>query len=149
MAMPATASVAVDTSAATAAMVVNAPAVSQTQQSATVLSAADATAAPAAAKRDILKEPADKVTLFGQPIENDTTAKKQGALAENKKEEKEKVKDAVRQASNVVWAYNSKGDLRIKYMDSANRLIYQSPPQLYARMYDLMLESKTSVDTTA
>jgi len=146
MAMPATASVAVDTSAATAAMVVNAPAVSQPQQSASVLSAADA---PVAAKRDILKEPADKVTLFGQPIENETTVKKQGALAENKKEEKEKVKDAVRQASNVVWAYNSKGDLRIKYMDSANRLIYQSPPQLYARMYDLMLESKTSVDTKA
>lgn len=146
MAMPATVSVAVETSTASAAMVVNA-AVSQAQQPAVALS--DAADTPVVAKRDILTEPADKVTLFGQPSENSKTAKKQEAVTENKKEEKEKVKDAVRQASNVVWAYNSKGDLRIKYMDSANRVIYQSPPQIYARMYDLMLEMKTSVDTTA
>lgn len=45
----------------------------------------------------------------------------------------------------VLFAYNSKGDLRIKFMDSANKLIYQTPPVMMARMMDLMLRSDSSV----
>ncbi len=46
---------------------------------------------------------------------------------------------------SVVFVYNSKGDLRIRYMDSKNSLVYQTPPVLLARTADLMMRPGSSV----
>jgi hypothetical protein len=39
---------------------------------------------------------------------------------------------------DVLFVYNFRGDLRIRFMDSSNRLIYQTPPLMLSRMMDLM-----------
>jgi hypothetical protein len=39
---------------------------------------------------------------------------------------------------SVLFSYNSRGALRIKFMDSTNTLVYQTPPVLMSRMMDLM-----------
>jgi len=46
---------------------------------------------------------------------------------------------------SVVFAYNWKGDLRIRFMDSKNALVYQTPPVMMARTADLMMRSDSSV----
>ncbi|QEM67438.1 hypothetical protein FO488_04290 [Geobacter sp. FeAm09] len=45
----------------------------------------------------------------------------------------------------VVFSYNDKGDLRIRFMDSANALVYQTPPVMLARMADIMMRPDSSV----
>lgn len=46
---------------------------------------------------------------------------------------------------SVLFSYNSKGVLRIKFMDTSNTLVYQTPPVLMARMMDLMMRPDYSV----
>ncbi|MGD0584427.1 MAG: hypothetical protein ABSA86_01440 [Oryzomonas sp.] len=46
---------------------------------------------------------------------------------------------------SVLFVYNMKGDLRIRYMDSKNSLVYQTPPVMMARTADLMMRSGSSV----
>ncbi len=46
---------------------------------------------------------------------------------------------------SVVFVYNSKGQLHIKFMDSKNALIYQTPPQTMASTTDLMMSPNSSV----
>jgi len=46
---------------------------------------------------------------------------------------------------SVVFVYNWKGNLRVRYMDSRNSLVYQTPPVLLARAADLMMRYNTSV----
>jgi hypothetical protein len=45
----------------------------------------------------------------------------------------------------VLFSYNSKGALRIRFMDSSNALVYQTPPVMMARMMDLMMRPDSSV----
>ena len=40
---------------------------------------------------------------------------------------------------SVVFVYNWKGHLRIRFMDSKNSLMYQTPPVMMARTADLMM----------
>ena len=47
--------------------------------------------------------------------------------------------------SAVLFVYNMKGQLRIRYMDSKNSLVYQTPPVMMARTADLMTRSGFSV----
>jgi hypothetical protein len=46
---------------------------------------------------------------------------------------------------SVLFVYNNKGQLRIRYMDSKNSLVYQTPPVLLARTADIMMSSGSSV----
>jgi hypothetical protein len=46
---------------------------------------------------------------------------------------------------SVVFVYNWKGDLRVRYIDSKNSLVYQTPPVLLARTADLMMRPSSSV----
>lgn len=52
-----------------------------------------------------------------------------------------------RRMDGILFAYNFRGDLRIKYMDSVNKLVYQTPPVLLAKLSDLMAVT-TPVDVT-
>ena len=55
-------------------------------------------------------------------------------------------KSEFRTMKNILFAYNQKGDLRIRFMDSENRLVYQTPPELFSKMSDIMTTPRTSVN---
>jgi hypothetical protein len=46
--------------------------------------------------------------------------------------------------SHVVEEYNNKGELRIKFEDSKNNVIYQIPSAMVAKMEDLMTKAKST-----
>lgn len=89
-------------------------------------------------------EPVDTVTLQNK-VQNTKPEPRteKTAKAENKKS------DLTRSISDVLFDYNYKGDLRIKFMDSGNQLIYQTPPVLFARITDLMSQTQLTVNTKA
>lgn len=55
----------------------------------------------------------------------------------------------VRAMSDILFSYNFKGDLRIRFMDSSNELVYQTPSENMTRMADLMMSRKSTVNTIA
>lgn len=89
-------------------------------------------------------EPIDTVTLQNR-VQNSTQESK---TEKNSKEESKK-SNLTRSISDVLFDYNSKGDLRIKFIDSRNQLVYQTPPVLFARITELMSQAQSSVDTKA
>ncbi len=52
-------------------------------------------------------------------------------------------------AAKVQFVYDLKGELSVRYMDSANRLIYQVPSELMQKLRETVLRSDVSVDTKA
>jgi hypothetical protein len=48
--------------------------------------------------------------------------------------------------SHVVESYNLKGELRTKFLDSRNNVVYQVPSQMVAKIQDLMIKSNKSAD---
>lgn len=50
--------------------------------------------------------------------------------------------------SHVVQEYNLKGELRTKFLDSRNDVVYQVPSEMVAKIQDLMLKSDTSTNIT-
>ena len=56
-------------------------------------------------------------------------------------------KQPVRAMKMVVEEYNQQGKLRVKFMDSHNRVVYQIPSVMTARIEDQMADSKTSINT--
>jgi hypothetical protein len=50
---------------------------------------------------------------------------------------------------SVLFVYNWKGNLRVRFMDSKNNLVYQTPPVILARTADLMMRyGGSSVNAT-
>ncbi|GFE62787.1 hypothetical protein [Geobacter sp. AOG2] len=76
---------------------------------------------------------ADTVTLQGQVRDTTGNGSKQGA------------DKTIGRVGAVLFVYNSKGELRIKFMDRTNNLVYQTPPVMVARTEDLMMYSDPSV----
>jgi hypothetical protein len=52
-------------------------------------------------------------------------------------------------AAKVEFVYDLNGDLITKYMDSSNRLVYQTPTELLLRLQKTSMKSDASVDTKA
>ena len=50
----------------------------------------------------------------------------------------EKQEPAPGKIGAILFVYNPKGKVRIRFMDSSNNLIYQVPPVMLSRMMDLM-----------
>lgn len=50
-------------------------------------------------------------------------------------------------ADSVDFVYDIKGNVKIKFMDSMNNLVYQMPPELYYRMSSRMGTGRASVNT--
>lgn len=55
-------------------------------------------------------------------------------------------KQPVRAMSHVVESYNQQGEVRIKFMDSHNNVVYQIPTEMVAKMEDQMLKPETAAD---
>lgn len=90
----------------------------------------------------------DTVTISNRSRQTVTEAKREEA----EKEEPNKVKNSEkydRAIAKVQFVYNPKGDLSIRYMDTASRLVYQIPSELMLRLKEAVLKSGSSVDTKA
>lgn len=70
-------------------------------------------------------------------------AKKEETKKENSRETSDKG------MAKVQFVYNMKGDLSMRYLDTANRLVYQVPSELMLRMKEAAAKSDLSVDTKA
>ena len=49
-------------------------------------------------------------------------------------------------ASHVVVTYNPQGKMRTKFLDSRNNVVYQVPPEMLAKLQDLMMDPETSTN---
>jgi hypothetical protein len=116
---------------AVAAQMLPAKAVDQKEQPVkTVLSAHDQLSTVAVSASNPSTTAKDKVTTVKKPVEAPVAA----VLTENK-------------PNHVFVTYNQQGEVRTKFMDSNNNVIYQIPTELVAKMEDQMmkLNSSTSV----
>ena len=106
------------------------------------------TSAPAtnnrSATQEALSSPVDTVT-----IANKSQGTAPGASKDKSGSDSNKQEQPARTMRDVLFAYNFKGKLRIRFMDSANRLIYQIPPVMVARTQDLMQRADLAVDMRA
>lgn len=98
----------------------------------------------AVSTKDGTSLPVDTVTLSKQlqqpkPDVNKEEAKKEQA----KNETNEKSNRAIAKAQFV---YDLKGDLSIRYMDTADRVIYQVPSELMIFLREAAAKSEASVD---
>ncbi|MDD2899473.1 MAG: hypothetical protein PHI31_12260 [Desulfuromonadaceae bacterium] len=48
--------------------------------------------------------------------------------------------------SHVVVSYNLRGEMRTKFVDSRNNVVYQMPSEMVAKMQDLMMTVNTSTN---
>lgn len=87
----------------------------------------------------------------------DISAQSVKTVAEIKKDEQKKETVAAvgnserpdRAMAKVQFVYSPKGDLSIRYMDTADRLIYQVPSELMLRFAEALSKSDSSVNTKA
>jgi len=78
--------------------------------------------------------------------------KKEVPIEQPKREEPKKENGSVksdRTTDQVQFVYDLNGDLNIRYMDSANRLIYQVPSELMIHLAEALSKSGPSVNTNA
>lgn len=114
--------------------------------------------AAAAATKESPRTTVDTVSISYQSRLAATDVKKEESLLE-KATKQEAQKDVTDKVSNsgkadgaiakVQFVYNMKGDLSMRYMDTANRLIYQVPSELMLRLKEALTKSAATVDTKA
>jgi hypothetical protein len=96
----------------------------------------------------------------GEPVNVDTVSisdQSRLAITDTKKEEAKRekpdkgsnVENSGGTVAKVQFVYNPEGNLSIRYMDTASRLIYQVPSELMLRLQEAVLKSDSSVDTKA
>ena len=83
--------------------------------------------------------PVDSVTILNKLQDTKRESGKQGADAADSNQ--------ARTMQSIQFAYNNKGDLRIKFTDSHSKLVYQTPPVYFTRMSDLMERPELSINT--
>lgn len=98
--------------------------------------------------KDMTTSPVDTVSI--SPLLQQTLAEiKQEALKKeqvNNAENNNKPDGAI---AKVQFFYNQSGDVGIKYLDSARRLVYQTPSVLMMQLKESLSNPDTSVDTKA
>jgi len=111
-------------------------------------------------KRNASSNPNPALPKEGNPLPVDTvslsTLSHQAISAEKKEEAKKEeakkvvnVKTSDQTPAKVEIVYDQKGALITKYMDSADRLIYQVPSELTLLLRETVSKSDSSVDTKA
>jgi hypothetical protein len=104
--------------------------------------------ASAVVTRDSRPIPVDTISISYQSRLTVADVKKEDA----KKEEANKVNNSgnpVRTMAKMQFVYDLNGDLSVRYMDTANRLIYQVPSELMIRLKEAASKADSSVDTKA
>lgn len=90
----------------------------------------------------------DKVSISEELRQTMADVKKEEAKKEAAETVEKSAKPDVATAK-VEFVYDLKGELSIRYLDSASRLIYQVPSELVLKLREALENSDTSVDTKA
>jgi F0F1-type ATP synthase membrane subunit b/b' len=99
----------------------------------------------------------DRVSISFQSRQAIKDAKKEETAIEESEREKA-IKEAASRtnsgksdgaAAKVQFVYDLNGELSIRYLDTADRLVYQSPSELMLQMKEAASKSDSSVDTEA
>lgn len=97
--------------------------------------------------------PVDRVSIAGkaQPVGSDagTDTKNEAKKKEAQPTKTNDEQKTGRAVGEIQFDYNYKGDLRVRFMDKSNSLIYQIPPELVARVTDTIAKAQSSVDMKA
>jgi len=124
-------------------------------------SAARAMAAPNAGtvlNKEATHIQVDTISISDQSRQAGVVVKNEGTLSLEAQREKAKKEEASKAntlgksdgvMSKVQFVYDQKGTLSVRYMDSANRLIYQVPSELMLRLKEAASQSDSSVNTKA
>lgn len=95
----------------------------------------------------------DTVSISSQSRHALTAVKEvESQIEKAKKEETKRITNGGagdKDIAKIQFVYNPKGDLSIKYMDTASRLIYQIPSELMLRLKESAQKADSSVDTKA
>ena len=91
---------------------------------------------------------ADTVSIAQQSLQTLADVKKENTKIEGTNGES-KSKGTDTGTAKVQFLYDLKGDLISRYLDSANRLVYQVPSELKLREAETAPKSELSVDTNA
>lgn len=97
----------------------------------------------AALPKDSKQLPVDTVSISPELLQTNPEVIKEEAKKREEAKVAEKKPDLA--TAKVEFVYDQKGDLITKYMDSADRLIYQTPSELML----LLRETAATVDTKA
>ena len=90
--------------------------------------------------------PVDTVSISSQSQQKAINLEKKDVQKEINHNISDKPGGAV---AKVQFVYNPKGELSLRYMDTASRLIYQTPSELMQILKEALTKSGTSVDTNA
>lgn len=97
--------------------------------------------------------PVDTVKISAQLQQALTDLKQEKALFKDTKQEESNPANSSnksdRAAAKVEFVYDQKGDVITKYLDSASRLVYQTPSKFMLFLKDAAPKSVSSVDTEA
>jgi hypothetical protein len=104
--------------------------------------------AVAVAAKDSEPANVDTVSISDQSRQAIADAKKEEAKRE-KPDQGSNGENSGGTVAKVQFVYNPEGNLSIRYMDTASRLIYQVPSELMLRLQEAVLKSDSSVDTNA
>jgi hypothetical protein len=87
---------------------------------------------------------ADTVNLSSKPMD----VKQEARKAETAKVEPHRGNQPAKMG-DILFLYTFRGDLRIRFLDSSNWLVYQIPPLMMSRMTDIMGRSALRVNMRA
>lgn len=94
--------------------------------------------------------PADTVSISSRQSKLETAdpEKEKTKKDENKKDDAAADREKPdKPTAKVQFVYNQSGDLSVRYMDTASRVIYQIPSELMMRLKEMEARTNSSVDT--
>lgn len=93
----------------------------------------------------------DDVVSLSSPFQQaQFDAKKEEKKSENTAIESDSASEkgkAARSMANVEFVYDLKGELSVRYLDTADRLIYQVPSELMVRMREATAKADSALNT--
>jgi len=98
--------------------------------------------------------PEFKQSVFKSPAQLNQTVKDKATSTEDMPETSEAPlgvpeKSPVRRMDHISDSYDAKGNIITKYMDSSNKVIYQTPSDSVLRAQELMSKVQTATSTKA
>jgi len=103
---------------------------------------------PVVSSKDSRGNPVDKVSISGELRQTMADVKKE-ELKKEKTDPQKATQKLDMSAAKVEFVYDIKGELSIRYLDNASRLVYQVPSELMLSLRESLANSDTSVDTRA
>ena len=113
------------------------------------VTAATVASADKSTDKTTLAVPVDTVVLSDQVQKANQEPRKEDPVKKETDQQVRKPESRLRTMGHVLFEYNLRGDLRIRFMDSKNMLIYQIPPVMVAKTMDLMRQFTDTVNTKA